>query len=102
MSELIRWSLGMGLGTVAALLYFGGLWITVRKLPMAQHPLRRYAVSLLLRMSILGIAFACLLRGSWQQTVAAATAFLLVRLAIVFVIAGRPVGYRFQPMPSGK
>ena len=39
---------GLGLG----LLYFGGLWLTVRQLPASEHPFLLFFVSLLLRLAI--------------------------------------------------
>ncbi|MGK7926742.1 MAG: ATP synthase subunit I [Spirulina sp.] len=39
---------GLGLG----LLYFGGLWLTVRQLPASEHPFLLFSVSLLLRLAI--------------------------------------------------
>jgi F1F0 ATPase subunit 2 len=88
MHDFMQWSYGFIIGAAAALLYFGGLWITVRRLPRARNPWRQYATSLVVRLGVLGLALFYGLQSDWLPVVAAAMAFLLVRYFLVFVLAG--------------
>lgn len=87
MSEIHHWLTGFGVGSVAAFLYFWGLWITVSRLRDALNPLGLYATSLVLRLTILGIALSVVLNGDWRQVVAAAVAFVIVRFLVVDTLA---------------
>lgn len=88
MSDTNQWLTGLGMGSLASLLYFWGLWITVHRLKDALNPLGMYTTSLVLRLTILGIALAFVLNGDWRQVVAAAIAFVVVRFAVVYALAG--------------
>ena len=86
MIEANQWLTGFCLGTMASLLYFWGLWITVHRLRDALNPLGLYATSLVLRLAILGIVLSFALSGGWQQLFAAAIAFAIVRFVVVYVL----------------
>lgn len=87
MLESNPWLIGMGVGSIASFVYFWGLWITVHRLKAAVNPLGMYATSLVLRLGLLGVAFAFVLNGDWRQVVAAAMAFVVVRFAVVYFFA---------------
>ena len=88
MAETNQWLTGFCVGSVASFLYFWGLWITVNRLQDALNPLGLYTTSLVLRLTILGIALAFVLNGDWRQVVAAAVAFVIVRFLVVCTFAG--------------
>jgi len=93
MSEINQWLTGIVVGSVASFLYFWGLWITVNRLSDAWNPLGLYTTSLVLRVTLVGIALAFVLNGDWRQVIAAAVAFVVVRFAVVYVLA------RSSPLP---
>jgi F1F0 ATPase subunit 2 len=43
---------GVGWGLILGLLYFGGLWLTVRRLPTTRHPISLAIGSLVLRLGL--------------------------------------------------
>ncbi|EDX83065.1 hypothetical protein S7335_243 [Synechococcus sp. PCC 7335] len=48
-SVIVLWLVGLGLGG----LYFGGLWMTLRRLPRWHHPFLAMGLSLLCRLVVL-------------------------------------------------
>lgn len=96
MSELNQWLTGVVVGSMASFLYFWGLWITVHRLKEALNPVGMYTTSLVLRLTILGIAMAFVFNGDWRQVVAAAVAFVLVRFAVMYLLC-RTVVPTVQP-----
>ena len=77
-------------GALLGLVFFWGLWLTVRRLPDARHPALRMLVSLLLRFAVVLAGFYVLARqGEWQHLIIAAAGFVLVRLAYVWRISAR-------------
>ncbi len=52
-SMLFSAGLGLFLGLLLGLLYFGGLWITVRRLPRSTNPHLLWLGSLALRLALL-------------------------------------------------
>lgn len=86
MSGIQHWLTGLGGGGMVAFLYFFGLWFTVQRLAEATFPLGMYATSLVIRVSLLGIAFAFVLHSDWRQLVGAAIGFLVVRYVAVFSV----------------
>lgn len=73
-------------GAIAALLYFRGLWWTVRGMAGARHPLALYALSVGLRMSGIAAGALVIVPFGWQAVVAALAGFLIVRIAITRAI----------------
>ena len=69
---------GFGLG----ILFFGGLWITVRALPTAQHPALLALGSFWGRtaVTVAGIAWAA--DGTWQRAVICLAGFILARVML--------------------
>lgn len=46
-------ALAAGWGLILGLVYFGGLWLTVRRLAVSAHPHRLWTLSFALRMALL-------------------------------------------------
>jgi F1F0 ATPase subunit 2 len=70
---------GLGLG----LFYFGGLWLTVQRLPQARHPGLLTLVSLIVRLGLTLAVFYLVMAGRWERLLACLVGFLLVRLVLV-------------------
>lgn len=74
-------------GSLLGVLYFGGLWLTVRRLARTKQPWVLYFGSLALRLTLLlGCFFAVLV---WQKLVGVAAVivgFMLARLVMVRVL----------------
>jgi F1F0 ATPase subunit 2 len=70
-------------GAVLGLLYFGGLWVTVRRLPAARHPGLLMLASFLVRTALVGAGFVALLAGEPLRLAVALVAFLAVRILLV-------------------
>jgi F1F0 ATPase subunit 2 len=77
---------GAGLGIV----YFGGLWLTVRWLPRTQWPGLLTLGSLLVRLGGTLVGFYLVMAGRWERLLACLAGFVLVRfLATSWARAGR-------------
>jgi F1F0 ATPase subunit 2 len=83
---------GIGLGGA----YFAGLWETVRKLPDAEKPERRVALSFALRMALVLSGFYLVMQGDWQRLAAAMVGFLLMREMLL-----RRLGKTNKPFMGG-
>jgi F1F0 ATPase subunit 2 len=85
---------GVGLG----LFYFGGLWLTVRRLPTTRWPALLTLGSLLGRLAPTLVGFYLVMAGRWERLLACLVGFVLVRLVIVAWIRPEAV----QPPPPQK
>jgi F1F0 ATPase subunit 2 len=70
---------GLGLG----LLYYGGLWLTLRKLNQLRQPALWLSLSLLLRMFAVVAVLYLLFADSWQQLLMALLGMLITRTVLV-------------------
>jgi F1F0 ATPase subunit 2 len=70
-------------GILLGVLFYGGLWLTVRRFPTTHHPLALALGSLLLRMAITLAGFYLIIDGQWQNAVAALAGFTAARVLIV-------------------
>jgi F1F0 ATPase subunit 2 len=70
-------------GVVLGLVYFAGLWYTVRNLLNARRPALWTAVSFALRAGFCMMGFFWLADGGWQLVLAALAGFLLVRQVMI-------------------
>lgn len=72
---------GIGLG----LIFFGGLWFTVRKGVASDQPALWFLGSLLLRMSVVLTGFYFISGGRWERLLACLMGFGLARLIVTWV-----------------
>ena len=86
MELLISFIVGAAIGVI----YFAGLWETIRKLPDAEKPVRRMALSYALRMTLALSGFYFVMQGEWERLAAAMVGFLLMRGCSCAVSERRP------------
>jgi len=70
-------------GIALGLIYFGGLWWTVRRLSRSTAPALLAIVSLSLRMALLLAGLYLLLQGQWPRLLAALVGVLLARAFLI-------------------
>jgi F1F0 ATPase subunit 2 len=70
---------GLGLGVI----FFGGLWWTVRKGMFTKSPALWFLASLLLRMGIVLAGFYSVGRGDWQRLVVCLLGFVIARFLVL-------------------
>lgn len=83
MSAMVSLMLALLAGLALGLLYFGGLWLTVRRLARTRRPAPLFALSLLLRMALTLAGFYLVMDGSWQRMLACLAGFIAVRQLLV-------------------
>ncbi|MCC7546639.1 MAG: ATP synthase subunit I [Burkholderiales bacterium] len=66
---------GLGLG----LFYFGGLWLTVKRLGRARSPTLLFALSFGVRTALVVLGMYLVMDGSWPRMLACLAGFIIVR-----------------------
>lgn len=79
-------------GAALGLLFFAGLWWTVRRLPEARHPALLVLSSLLLRTALTVFGFYWLMAGDPLRLTAALLGFFAVRAVLVRRLPARMHG----------
>ncbi len=69
-------------GIVAGIIFFGGLALTVSKLPHLKYPAFTALISLVLRTAAAMAAIYLVMDGKWQRALCALFGFLAVRLVM--------------------
>lgn len=101
MSEVVSSILACAAGMVLGLFFFGGLWLTVRKLPATHRPAMLTLGSLLGRMAVTITGFYLVTAQRWERLLACLAGFVLMRLVMVAWL--RPEGdLQSPPRPGGK
>ncbi|HEY6972648.1 MAG TPA: ATP synthase subunit I [Candidatus Angelobacter sp.] len=76
---------GVGLSVI----FYGGLWLTVRSLAKTRHPVLLTLASFAARTLVVIAAFLILTKGGWQSPLIALAGFLMGRFAVsAFLPAG--------------
>jgi F1F0 ATPase subunit 2 len=84
-------------GVLLGLLFFEGLWITIRNLQSVRHPAVLMLGSMLLRFAIVLGGFYLLARyGGWTHLLAAAAGLTLVR---ILLLRRKPKGLEQEQKP---
>jgi len=71
---------GLLLGTI----FFGGLWLTVRKLVISKIPALWFLGSFVLRVSITLIGFYYISSGNWQRLLICVAGFITARYSVIY------------------
>ncbi len=83
MSQTVFLLVPFGIGVALGVVYFAGLWHTVKNLPDSRHPDLSLFGSFLVRISFLLTGFTLLVNGRWEPISAALLGFLLAREILV-------------------
>lgn len=75
-------SISFAAGVMLGVLFYGGLWITVRRLMVTRHPMAVTLGSLLLRMAVVLAGLLLVARGRWQNVLAALVGFAIGRVVV--------------------
>lgn len=77
-----------GIGAALGLFYYGGLWMTVNRLPTTGWPGVLTVVSFLVRTAVVALGFLWLMQGSALRLVVLLLGFITVRLLLVRYLSG--------------
>ncbi len=83
MNEILKMILAFVGGLVLGILFFGGLWLTVKKAVTVKVPALWFSLSFLLRVGITLLGFYYISMGKWQQMLFCLVGFILARLIII-------------------
>jgi F1F0 ATPase subunit 2 len=83
MNESIYMVLAFIAGIILGLLFFGGLWLTVKKIVTAKKPALLFLGSLFFRVSITLIGFYYISLGNWQRLLICLVGFIAARYIII-------------------
>lgn len=70
-------------GGLLGLIYFGGLWLTIRSLPGARMPGVMVIISLIARLALVLTGFYWVMGGRWERMLACLVGFLVARTVVV-------------------
>ena len=85
-------ALALAAGFTAGIIYFGGLWLTVRKLPHARHPILLALGSLAGRMAILLLPMYLTTAGQLFRVSIFLLAFLFARFLSIYRLKPQVIG----------
>jgi F1F0 ATPase subunit 2 len=83
MFDTVSLSIYFGVGAALGAVHFTGLWMTVRRLPAAKHPLIFLYGGFLARTALLMTGFTLLTDGRGESLATALLGFLLAREVLV-------------------
>lgn len=84
MNEILTMILVFVAGAALGVLFFGGLWLTVKKSIHAKIPALWILSSFLLRISITMIGFYLIGGDNWQHLLTALLGFIVARYAVLY------------------
>ena len=96
MNETVSLVPALAAGVLLGVIFFGGLWWTVRKSVSHERPAPWFLGSLLLRTSIILAGFHWVSAGHWERLLACLLGFVIVRF-ILTRLAGPPVQHHNSP-----
>lgn len=83
MSNLLPLILALAAGIGLGVFYFGGLWLTVRRLPTAQRPALLSLLSFFARLGVVLFGFYFVMDGRWVRLLVCLLGFLGARVILV-------------------
>ncbi|MFW6162847.1 MAG: ATP synthase subunit I [Planctomycetota bacterium] len=89
-------------GGLIGLVYYGGLWLTVRRLPQSRHPAALSFGSFVVRMALAAVGFWLVMGDRWERAVVALAGALVVRTVLVHRLSPRNRPGESQPAEEGE
>src|SRR5580658_11025759 len=90
MNEFLSIALAFAAGLVLGGIFFGGLWLTIRKGISGIRPALWFFGSLMLRMSLALAGFYFVGRGNWKRMLLSLLGFVMARLVLNRLIRQSP------------
>jgi F1F0 ATPase subunit 2 len=84
MNDALTLILACVTGAALGVIFFGGLWWTVRKGVSSNQPALWFIGSLLVRMTVVLLGFLLIGRGHWQRLLACLAGFIVARLFVTW------------------
>jgi F1F0 ATPase subunit 2 len=102
LSDLFGLVLSFGAGLLAGVLFFGGLWWTVRAGSSSRHPEVWFLVSSLARMAVAFATFYWVSAGHWPRLIVCLLGFLAARIIVVKLVhrSAPPVAREAEARPE--
>jgi len=89
--EALQLIFGFCVGVALGLFHFGGLWLTLRRLPRARHPAAMALGGFVLRTVLtVGVLVLMVRGGRWQRLLLCVAGFVIARLVLVGVVRRTP------------
>lgn len=80
--SIVSLCLSAAAGVMLGLLFYGGLWITVRALPVTRSPVAITLGSLVFRTAAVLAGVVLVSRGQWQNALAYLVGFAIGRIVV--------------------
>jgi F1F0 ATPase subunit 2 len=84
----MNWMMAIGVGAFTGLVYFGGLWLTVRQVTIRRRGGTLFFISCLARLILFGAMFYVLSRRSVGQAMAGLGGFWFARWYLLLRLGG--------------
>lgn len=99
MNETLALMFAVTIGAALGVIFFGGLWWTVRKGVSSKQPALWFFASFVVRMAVVLAGFLLMGRGHWQRLLACLAGFILARLFVTW--RTRPLSLTQPPQTQG-
>jgi F1F0 ATPase subunit 2 len=99
-SDVLPLVLAAVAGILLGVIFFGGLYLTVRKGVSSRSPALWFFGSLVVRMGISLAGFYFVSNGSWQRLIACLLGFVAARVVVTWLT--RPAGPQASPPPGAR
>lgn len=75
-------AVSLAVGIMLGILFYGGLWMTVRRLMAARNPIALTLGSLLVRTAVVVAGLLLVARGQWPNALVFLAGFVMGRIAV--------------------
>lgn len=83
MNEILNMVLALLIGNLIGIVFFGGLWLTVKKAMASKIPAVWFAGSFILRIAISLVGLYYVSGGKWQRLLLCLLGFLIARFIVI-------------------
>ncbi|WP_066331768.1 ATP synthase subunit I [Flavobacterium crassostreae] len=89
MSDILHQILAFIEGTLLGIIFFGGLWFTVKKAVGAKTPAIWFFSSLFLRLAVVLIGFYLIVQGGLERIIMSLIGFIVARILVTYYTKSR-------------
>ena len=85
MNEIVYITVAFAAGLALGIVFFGGLWFTVKNVVKSKIPALWIFLSFFIRMSITLLGFYFISMGSWQRLLISVLGFIAARFLVIWL-----------------